>query len=285
MHSAEHTRSIRKYMEYNMKDNKDNKELEEVAAVDATAGLAQKGAFAPQTVQSVRRSRAGLAIYAVFKRLFDFILSLLASIILLIPMIIIGFIVVCKDGGSPFYKQERLGKRKKNSTEYNVIDVYKFRSMKKNADDLESMLTPAQLEEYNREYKLRDDPRLIGYKKPGDGESGRCFGAKIRRTSLDELPQILFNICIMGNMSLVGPRPILKQELEDNYTEEQRALLLSVKPGLTGYWQAYARNNATYEYGERQKMELYYVAHRSLWLDIKIMFRTVLAVIKRDGAE
>lgn len=222
-------------------------------------------------------------VYRFVKRVFDFLSSFAVSIILLIPMLIISLLVVFKDKGSPFYKQKRLGKSKKG--EYRTIGIYKFRSMKKGADKLEEMLTPEQLEEYKREYKLKDDPRLIGYKKAGDGESGKCFGAKIRRMSLDELPQILFNICILGNMSVVGPRPLLKDEVEQNYTEEERKKLLSVKPGLTGYWQAYARNNATYESGERQKMELYYIDHRSIWLDIKILFKTVVSVLKRDGAE
>ena len=74
--------------------------------------------------------------------------------------------------------------------------------------------------------------------------------------SIDELPQILFNICILGNMSVVGPRPILQSELEENYTPEEQKLLLSVKPGLTGYWQAYARNDVGYQNHERQEMEL-----------------------------
>lgn len=86
-------------------------------------------------------------------------------------------------------------------------------------------------------------------------------------------------------MSVVGPRPLLDEELNKYYSAEQRALLLSVKPGLTGYWQAYARNNATYESGERQKMELYYIEHRSIWLDIKIIFKTFFGVLKRDGAK
>ncbi len=268
-----------------MQDNQQKTEAEEVAAADATAGAEREGAFTPQVVKPVGRSRVGLGIYAAVKRFFDFILSLIAGILLLIPMAAIGLIIVCKDSGSPLYAQKRLGKQRKYGGEYREISVYKFRSMKKGADNLERFLTPEQLEEYNREYKLKDDPRLIGYKNPGDCENGRCFGAKIRRSSLDELPQILLNICILGNMSIVGPRPILKQELEENYTEEQAKLLLSVKPGLTGYWQAYARNNATYESDERQAMELYYIAHRSLWLDIKIIFKTVTSVIKRDGAE
>ena len=124
--------------------------------------------------------------------------------------------------------------------------------MKKGADNLEAMLAPEQLEEYKREYKLDDDPRLIGYKKPGD--SKKCFGGIIRRLSIDELPQILFNICILGNMSVIGPRPILESELTDHYSLAEQKALLSVKPGLTGYWQAYARNDVGYEDHERQDM-------------------------------
>lgn len=215
-------------------------------------------------------------VYDFFKRVFDVVCSLIASIILGIPMIIIALLVVIKDGGSPFYQHCRVGKN--NSS----LKVLKFRSMKKGADNLEKMLTPEQLAEYKKEYKLKDDPRLIGYKNPGDGS--KCFGASIRRMSLDELPQIFWNILIKGNMSIVGPRPILQSELEENYTPEEQKLLLSVKPGLTGYWQAYARNNVGYENGERQKMELFYVHNRSVGLDIKIMFKTVGTVLFGRGA-
>jgi lipopolysaccharide/colanic/teichoic acid biosynthesis glycosyltransferase len=144
------------------------------------------------------------------------------------------------------------------------------------------MLTEEQLQQYYNEYKLEDDPRLIGWQKPGD--SKRCFGACIRSLSMDELPQIYWNILIRGNMSVVGPRPILRDELDRHYTPEEQAMLLSVKPGLTGYWQAYARNNATYETGQRQQMELYYITHRGVWLDLKILFATVGAVLSKAGA-
>ena len=86
-------------------------------------------------------------------------------------------------------------------------------------------------------------------------------------------------------MSVVGPRPILDEELEQNYTPAEQALFLSVKPGLTGYWQAYARNDATYETGERQRMELYYAQNANFWLDVKIIFATVGAVIRKKGAK
>ena len=217
------------------------------------------------------------ASYLVFKRCFDFMASLLVSVVLLIPLGILALFVVVKDFGNPFYVQKRVGQNGKE------LRMVKLRSMKRGADSLETMLTPMQLAEYHREYKLCDDPRLIGYRKPGD--STKCFGGFIRKTSMDELPQIVWNICIKGDMSVVGPRPILREELEENYTPEQQRLLLSVKPGLTGYWQAYARNNATYKSGKRQQMELYYVKNQSLLLDIKILFATVGAVIRKKGAK
>lgn len=215
-------------------------------------------------------------VYNFFKRFFDIVCSLLASIVLLIPMIVLSVVIIFKDGWSPFFRHNRIGK---NGEEFLV---YKFRSMKKNADKLETMLTPEQLAEYKKEYKLKDDPRLIGYKKPGDGK--KCFGARLRLLSVDELPQIPFNILLKGNMSIVGPRPILRSELEKYYTPEEQKLLLSIKPGLTGYWQSYARNNAEYSNGKRQEMELYYVRNRSFGLDLKIIFKTVIVVLKKNGA-
>ena len=139
--------------------------------------------------------------------------------------------------------------------------------MKKNADDLENMLTPEQLEIFKTEFKIEDDPRITK------------IGNFLRETSLDELPQLL-NI-LKGDLSIVGPRPVVEDELE-NYGEDVNKLL-SVKPGLTGYWQAYARNDVIYATGERQKMELYYVDNSSLWFDIKIFFKTFVAVFKKTG--
>lgn len=225
-----------------------------------------------ENVLSTGKRQAG---YIFFKRIFDFIFSLVVGLVLLIPMAIIAVIIMVKDPGNPFYMQRRIGK---NGEE---IKIAKFRTMRVGADELEHMLTPSQIEEYKIEFKLKDDPRLIGYKNPGDG--AKCFGAKLRQLSIDELPQIIWNICIKGNMSIVGPRPILREELDCYYTPEQQELLLSVKPGLTGYWQAYARNNAGYEDGTRQQMELHYVTNSSLWLDLKIIFATFGAVIRKSG--
>lgn len=222
---------------------------------------------------SPRPKRRG---YRIIKRCFDFVASLIASILLLAPMALLCAWVVMIDFGNPFYVHKRVGKHGKE------LPMVKIRSMKLGADDVKKTLNPMQLEEYYKEYKLKDDPRLIGWRKTGDGT--RCAGALIRRTSLDELPQIFWNILIRGNMSIVGPRPILWDELNKHYTPQEQQLLLSVKPGLTGYWAAYARNNATYESGERQRMELYYVQHQNIWLDIKIMFATVSTVLRKMGA-
>lgn len=149
--------------------------------------------------------------YLCMKRLFDFVSSFVVSVVIIVPVAVIALIIFIEDPGNPFYLQERVGKNGK------LLKILKFRSMKKNAENLEKYLTPEQIEEYKKEYKLDDDPRLLGYRKSGDGK--KCFGAKMRQWSIDELPQIIYNICILGNMSVVGPRPILKDELAENYTE------------------------------------------------------------------
>ncbi len=237
-----------------------------------------------QTVEVVEKPEEGVyrkrPAFFFFKRVFDIFASLLASIILIVPLAVVAVMIMIKDPGNPFYIQTRVGKGGK------PLRILKFRTMRKNADKLEDMLTPEQLEEYKKEYKLDDDPRLIGYKKEGDGKT--CFGARLRQMSIDELPQIPYNILIKGDMSVVGPRPILREELEKYYTPTQQDDLLAVKPGLTGYWQAYARNDAKYQIGgggERQQMELYYIENMSPTLDIKIIFKTISSVLLRKGAK
>ena len=207
--------------------------------------------------------------YNIIKNIFDFIMSFGASIILIIPCVIIALIIFITDPGNPFFEQERIGKNGK------IIKMVKFRSMKKNAGNLKDMLTPEEYEEYLKEFKLDNDPRLLPH----------GIGKIIRKTSLDELPQILFNVFLRRNMSFVGPRPILREEMDLNYTPEQQKLLTSVKPGITGYWQAYGRNNVGYKDGRRQEMELYYARNCSVWMDIKVLFKTVYAVIKSEGAK
>ena len=211
-------------------------------------------------------------LYAFVKRVSDIVLALVLTVLFAPLSLLIFLLILLRDPGNPFYLHRRVGQNGKD------IKVLKFRTMRKNAT-----LSPQEAELYRQEYKLPDDSRLIGYKRAGDGR--RSFGAILRRTSMDELPQLWYNVLLCGNMSLVGPRPVLKEELVRYYSEEEQALFLSVKPGVTGYWQAYARNNALYQNGERQKMELYYARHRSLWLDLKILFRTVVAVFAKTGAK
>lgn len=202
--------------------------------------------------------------FAVTKRLADIIAASLAIIVSLPVTIATAIAIKLEDGGPVIYKSERIGQYGKK------FYIYKFRSMKQNADKLEDMLTPEELARYYKEFKLDNDPRIT---KVGDF---------IRRHSIDELPQF-FNI-LKGDMALIGPRPLIAKEVEVNYPEKKN-LLLSLKPGLTGYWQAYARNNVGYENGERQKMELYYIEHACWKLDVKIVFKTAQIVISGDGAQ
>ena len=201
--------------------------------------------------------------YRIIKRAFDIAggTALLGASLPLFA--VISVLIRAESSGSAFYIHERVGLNGK------PIRIYKFRSMKTGSDDLESTLNDKDLEAYYQEYKLKDDPRVTE------------IGHKLRKSSLDELPQLLNVIC--GSMSLVGPRPVMKGEL-DFYDEDEQKLFLSVKPGLTGYWQVYARNDATYQSGMRQQMELYYAQNESLLLDLKILAATPLAVIRKKGA-
>ena len=201
-------------------------------------------------------------VYTVLKRISDLVISSVAAVVLSPLMLVISVCIVAEDGFPVFYRPTRVGYRGR------PIVVLKFRTMKNNADRLEETLTQEQLEEYKKNFKLEKDPRITK------------VGAFLRKTSLDELPQ-LFNI-ISGKLSLVGPRPVLQEETE--LYGEDRDLLLSCKPGLTGLWQAKGRSNVTYEDGARQALELTYVRERGFLLDLKILIWTVGAVIRMDGA-
>ena len=202
--------------------------------------------------------------YVFVKRAFDIVASAAALIILSPIMLIAAILVYVDDPGKVFYGHVRIGKNGK------PFKMWKFRSMYMNADKMIDLLTPEQAKQYYTEFKIDNDPRITK------------IGNFLRKTSLDELPQ-LFNV-LCNDMSLVGPRPLIESEIQ-TYYEDTHDVLLAVKPGVTGYWQAYARNNATYQSGERQKMEMYYVRNASLWLDIKILFKTVEGVLKKSGAQ
>lgn len=201
-------------------------------------------------------------IYNAIKRYGELFLSFIAFPAFAVIYLIVAILLKIQDGGPVLYKAERVGLNGKN------FYMYKFRTMKLNADRLEDFLSPDELEEYKKEYKLENDPRVTK------------VGNILRKTSMDELPQII-NI-IKNDMSLIGPRPIVEEETE--MYGDKKSLFLSVKPGLTGYWQAYARNDVGYTDGRRQEMELYYIKNRSVRLDIKIFFATIKRVITRKGA-
>lgn len=199
-------------------------------------------------------------VYQFCKRFFDFVASLL-GLVLLSPLFLILIIVIKIDSKGPvFFIQKRVGKNGK------IFGLYKFRTMIVNAEEMIANFTPEQQKEWKENFKLKNDPRITK------------AGSFLRCTSLDELPQLL-NI-LKGDMSLVGPRPIVETELE--WYGENKEKLLSIKPGLTGWWATNGRSGVAYP--ERCGLELYYVDHKSFSLDIKILFRTIFAVFSSKGA-
>lgn len=210
----------------------------------------------------------GSKTYLFFKRVLDIIVSFISIVFLMTTLIfpIISLLVFISTHGQVIFKDERMGLNKKK------IRIYKFQTMFSDAEtNLDKYLDENQKKKWQKERKLDDDPRVTK------------LGKFLRKTSLDELPQ-LFNI-LGGSLSLVGPRPITKQELENNFTEYEQEQLMKVKPGLTGYWQVKDRSLATYESGERQKEELYYLPRRGFWFDVKIILLTIPAIFKGKGAK
>ncbi|MCI6216141.1 MAG: sugar transferase [Mollicutes bacterium] len=204
--------------------------------------------------------------YFFSKYTFDFLVSLISIIILLPAFIIIGIIVKCSSKGPIFFVDKRVGKNEK------MIGVLKFRTMYVDAEtNIEKYLSPEQIKAWKEERKLENDPRITK------------IGNFLRKSSLDELPQ-LFNI-LVGQMSIVGPRPISKREYDAYYNDEEKKILSTARPGLTGYWQVYGRNEVDYASGERSKLTMEYFKKRSLLLDLKIIFKTFAVVISGKGAE
>jgi len=202
--------------------------------------------------------------YFSTKRLFDIFASLLGCIFLLPISIIIKLAYIITGDFTPiFFTQKRIGK---NGKEFNF---YKFRSMVPNADEVlqELLSTTKELKlEYNQNKKLKDDPRITE------------IGKFIRKTSIDELPQLI-NV-LKGDMSLIGNRPYLpreKEDMKDHYKE-----IIKSKPGITGYWQVNGRSNTTFE--KRLELERYYSNNQSLKLDLKIFFLTFIVVLFGKGA-
>lgn len=205
----------------------------------------------------------GQMIYLPVKRLCDIAFGLLGCVITLPVAAVVKLSYLANGDKHPiFYNQTRIGQRGV------PFRLYKIRSMVWNADEvLQDLLKdPEKREEWAREQKFSEDPRITS------------VGRFLRRTSLDELPQF-FNV-LKGEMSVVGPRPLVPGELEEH---GGRSLYNKVKPGITGWWGCNGRSNI--DYRERLELEYHYVKHCSLYLDVLCIFRTIVAVLKKDGAQ
>ena len=202
-------------------------------------------------------------IYLPFKRLFDILFGII-GVILTIPFILVIKIsyILNKDYSSIFFTHKRIGKNGKE------FKMYKFRTMVPNAEELlkEMLKNKKYLNEWKEYHKFENDPRIT--------KVGKIF----RKLSLDELPQFI-NILI-GDMSLIGPRPLIQEEVDDY--KKKKKILLSIKPGLTGWWACHGRSCTSNK--KRQDLELYYVKNCSFILDIKTFFLTIVKVLKREGA-
>lgn len=201
--------------------------------------------------------------YLTIKRAFDLVGAVI-SLILSSPLfLMISMLYFFGNNKGPiFFKQKRIGQFGE------TFHIYKFRSMIVNAEELLKSNKLLYKKYIDNNYKLepKEDPRITK------------IGRFLRKTSLDELPQLI-NV-LKGEMSLVGPRPVVKEELKEY--GEQKTLFLSAKPGLTGYWQACGRSDI--EYPERCNVELYYIKNKSFIFDLKIIFQTIYSVLTHKGA-
>jgi exopolysaccharide production protein ExoY len=249
------------------------------AEVAKPAEVTQTGTYGPR-----RRSRAdGQRVYAKrehaitdraliaavqkanggVKRLFDVVSAFFGLLLLAPALLTVALLVWAHDGGSAFYGHKRVGRHGR------LFKCWKFRSMVRNGDEILAAhlaADPVAEKEWVETQKLTDDPRVTP------------IGKFIRKTSIDELPQ-LWNV-LFGEMSLIGPRPIVRAEL-DRYGKDRRYYLL-VRPGITGLWQVNGRSATTY--ARRIEFDRLYVENWSYAQDLDILFKTPLAVLKGDGA-
>ena len=215
----------------------------------------------PVPVPAPAEGRLG---YRFVKRAFDIAFSLCAIAVLLVPSIVLCIAIRVESPGCPIYSQKRVGRIGRGG-EVRAFDMYKFRSMHKDAD--ERLAELAELNEADGPlFKIKDDPRVTR------------IGRFIRKHSIDELPQFLN--CLMGQLSCVGPRPPLPSEVTQY--DERAMRRLSVKPGLTGYWQVRGRSDTGFE--EMVDMDLAYIEERSFLVDLKVVAKTVAAMFNGKGA-
>lgn len=208
------------------------------------------------------------------KRLIDIVGSIIGLVFTGLLTLFIGPIVYLKDPGSIFFSQERIGKNGKR------FKMYKFRSMYKDAEERKKALMEQNKVKDGMMFKMDDDPRIIGSEKKDKNGKPKGIGNFIRKTSIDEFPQFL-NV-LKGQMSLVGTRPPTVDEWE-KYDLEHR-IRMATKPGVTGMWQVSGRSEIT-DFDEVVRLDREYIENWSLTLDVKIMIKTFLVVLKHKGAE
>ena len=230
---------------------------EPVMSSVAAANLAGAGPHIAPAFGVADAPKKGGAGYLACKRAFDILFSAVVCVVLAIPVAVACAAIAIDSPGKPFFRQERVGKGGR------PIRIFKLRTMVADAHEHpERYMTPEQLEVWRREQKLDDDPRVTR------------VGRLLRRTSLDELPQFL-NVLI-GDLSVIGPRPVT---LEETYEYgDARDEVLACKPGITGWWAVTDRNDSTWESGERQARELFYVRHQSFGLDARVFVKTFKAM-------
>ncbi len=197
------------------------------------------------------------------KRTIDYFLGILLFLLLIFPMMIIALLIKLLSSGPAILRQERIGRNRKTFICCKVRTMYNDA-----AERLERILAEdlRAKEEWENHWKLKNDPRVTP------------LGNFLRRTSLDEIPQII-NI-LKGDMSLVGPRPYIEREWE--WLKDCRETIHSVPPGITGLWQVSGRSDSSYQ--QRLELDSWYVRNWNLWLDIIIMIKTIFVVLKKEGA-
>ena len=237
------------------------KTIEENICIDGSLALNEQEDIMKEEIK-IKPKR----VYRFIKRIIDIVVGLI-GVIILAPITVVLYIVnifADESKGPLFYDQLRVGKNGK------YFKIYKFRTMIVGADKiLEKYLEENEeaRKEFEETQKLSNDPRITK------------LGKILRKTSLDEFPQFI-NV-LKGDMSLIGPRPLVKGELDAHKGNHE--IYESVKPGISGWWAANGRSDLSYD--ERLKLEYYYAENFSLWLDIKCVFKTIVSVIKKEGAK
>lgn len=242
------------------------KTIEENIYIDGSLALNEQENIMKEEIKKEEIKIKPKRVYRFIKRIIDIVVGLI-GVIILAPITVVLYIVnifADESKGPLFYDQLRVGKNGK------YFKIYKFRTMIVGADKiLEKYLEENEeaRKEFEETQKLSNDPRITK------------LGKILRKTSLDEFPQFI-NV-LKGDMSLIGPRPLVKGELDAHKGNHE--IYESVKPGISGWWAANGRSDLSYD--ERLKLEYYYAENFSLWLDIKCVFKTIVSVIKKEGAK